>query len=96
MKRELLTRLLLWLANDSDGEDRGSLLMCQHSSFRVTCTTTCELEIGDVMRTDNAVVDLQDVLWYSLPLLEQLVILDEAVVIAANETDSLQVWQYFM
>lgn len=70
--------------------------MCQHGSFGAACTTTCELKIGDVMRTDYAVVDLQDMPWYTLSLLKQFVILDEAVIIAANKTNSLKIWQYFV
>ena len=48
------------------GESRRVLLVCQHGSFGVTCAATRELKIGDVMRTDYAIVDLQDMFRYAL------------------------------
>lgn len=70
--------------------------MCQHSSLWVASATTCELEVGDVVRANNAIVDLQNVLWYVLCFTEKLIILDEAVVVAADKTYSLEIRQYGM
>ena len=46
------------------------------------------------MRTDDAVEDLQDVLWNTFRFAKEFIIFDEAIVISTNETDGLQVWQY--
>lgn len=63
--------------------------MCQHGCLGVSRAATRELEVGHIVRTNDAVEDLQDMLWYALCLQDEFIVLDEAVVIASYETDSL-------
>lgn len=70
MKRELFTRLLKLLAFKSEEKREWVLLVCQHGSFGVTSTATRELKVRNVMRTDYAIVDFEDMSWYALTLMK--------------------------
>ena len=68
--------------------------MRQHSRLGVSCATTCELEICDVIRAYYAIEDVEDMVWYAFGFLDELVVLDEVAVFSTYQTNCLQVWQY--
>lgn len=71
---------------------RSALLVRQHSSLWVASAAARELEIGDIVRANDTVEDLQDVFRYALPFTYELIISDEAVVVTTDETDCLEIW----
>jgi hypothetical protein len=69
--------------------------MRQHGRFWVSSTAAGELQIRNVVWTDDAIEDVQNVFRYAFRFLYELVVSDEAIS-AAYYTNALQVWQHGM
>jgi hypothetical protein len=75
-------------------ERRDYLLVCQHGSLWVSCAAAGELQIGYVVWTYYAIKDIKDVFRDTFCLMEELIVLDEAIMLAPYETHGFEIWEF--
>jgi hypothetical protein len=66
-------------------------LVCEHGGFWLSRAAAGELQIRNIVRADDSVEDVKDVLWYRISIDNELVVMDEAFTFPSYQTHSLQV-----